>query len=196
MKPMEPDLTKLAEIVDGKHGDKANAILKKLLASGDMWTRLGVSVALRDLCESGIVICKWIATSPRSYFGYALHVDYVRTIERMLDRAPDVTPANVARAYAGYMRWLAAPLGKGVRFDSDYAGVIPMIAGKGKLRAKHISRLMSWGRHMNKRIDRAMTEFATQTGLARKDSRGFWEVPHGPKLKAVFEARKKVEQRA
>jgi hypothetical protein len=193
---MEPDLTKLAEIVDGKQGVKAKAILRKLLESGDMWTRLGVSVPLRDLCQSGIVFFKWFNARPRGYWGYSLHVDYVRTIERMLVKEPSLKPAQIARAYAGYTRWLAAPLGKGVRVHSDYAAMIPMIAGKGKLKAKHISRLMSWGRHMNKRIDKAMTEFATQTGLARKDSRGFWEVPHGPKLKAVFEARKKVEQRA
>ena len=192
---MEPDLTKLSGIVDGKHGDQAKAILKKLLASGDMWTHLGVSVVLRDLCESGIVHWMWIEAKPRSYFGYALHVDYVSTIERMLARSPDVTPEDVARAYAGYTRWLSAPLGKGVRVHSDYAGVIPMIAGKVRLKAKHISRLMGWGRHMNKHIDQAMTEFATQTGLAKRNARGYWEVPNGPRLKAVFEARKKVEQR-
>lgn len=192
---MEPDLTKLAEIVDGKNGVKAKAILKKLVCSKEQWTRLGVSVVLKDLCESGIVLWKWIEARPRSYFGYALHADYVGTIARMLSRAAPVAPEDVARKYAGYMRWLAAPLGKGIRVGSDYPAMIQMIAGKGKLKAKHISRLMSWGRHMNKQIDTALTEFATQTGLAKQDSRGFWEVPNGPTLKTVLQFNKKVEQK-
>jgi len=193
---MEPDLTKLAGIVDGKHGDQAKAILKKLVARPNEWHRIGTCVVLRDLFQCGIVLYKWIETTPRSHHGYTIDSRYVSTIERMLARSPDVTPEDVARAYAGYTRWLAAPLGKGVRVCSDYAGVIPMIAGKGRFKGKHISRLMHWGRHMNKSIDKAMTEFVAQTGLAKRDARGYWEVPNGTILKAVFEARKKVEQRA
>jgi len=182
---VEPDLTKLAGIVDGKHGAKAKAILRKLLASGDMWTRLGISVTLRDLCESGIVVFKWVNAKPRSYWGYGLHVDYVLTVTRMLEKEPTLKPQEVARAYAAYMRWCKAPMGQGVRATSDYAGMIRTITGKGRLKAKHISRLLGWGRHMNQYVERAMIEFE-KTGMARRDGDGYWIVPNGPAIKAVF----------
>jgi len=193
---MEPDLTKLAEIVDGKHGAKAKAILKKLAARPNTWHRVGTCEVLRDLFQCGIVLYKWIETKPRSHHGYSIDSRYVSTIDRMLAKSPRVTPEDVARKYAGYTRWLAAPRGQGVRVGSDYSAMIQMIAGKGKLKPKHISRLMHWGRHMNKPVNQALTEFAAQTGLAKRDARGFWEVPNGPVLKAVFDARKKVEQKA
>ena len=190
------NLETVGAILDGAEGPKAKIILKKLLQHKKTYVKMNASPTLSRLVSTGLVSYQWV-TEGRAFTGYRLHPEYAKTVERLVTNfMEEYAPADVARTYAAFLRWEQDPLGESRRRVLDYTQIITACAGKGKLKPKHISRLLGWGRHMNRTIDNALSEFSKTTGLAVKDSRGYWKVANSNMFKAVMDARKKAQQRA
>jgi hypothetical protein len=172
------DLNRLAEIIDGPDGKKAKAILRRLLDKPEYAKRFHNSTVLKELVYAGIVVRQWN--------NYVFNEDYTQTVERLLENPKgSIPPADVAKVYAAFLRWKKAPLGQGHRVVTDYVGMVLAMRGQGKLKAKNISRMMGWGRHMNRSVDTALSEFRRVTGWAHKDKKGFWCVPDSIMFRTV-----------
>jgi hypothetical protein len=174
------DLNRLAEIIDGVDGKKAKAILRRLLDKPEYAKRFHNSTVLNALVYAGIVVHQWN--------NYVLNEDYTHTVERILENPKgSIPPADVAKAYAAFLRWKKSPLGKGHRVVTDYVSMIAAMRGQGWLKVCKISRMMGWGRHLNKSVETALSEFGSIAGFAHKNDEGLWCVPDSIMLRTVIE---------